>query len=201
MKSIKIPVLFFVLISIFAYTTSLCALDFDVKNISGGSCGGETVSPVLAHYAEKVKGLKGLSNVGKLSQKIYRGAQPTEDGYKTLKDMGIKTVINLRTTKHERSMVESNGMKSIEIPMNTFSSVNDANIKKAIDIIKDPNNQPVYVHCRQGKDRTGVVMAIYRMEADGWPKKDAIAEMESFGFNDVWTNLKRFVEDYNKCAT
>jgi protein tyrosine/serine phosphatase len=60
----------------------------------------------------------------------------------------------------------------------------------------DPANRPVFVHCRQGQDRTGIVVAAYRMKTDGWPLDLAEAEMESFGFNGVWVNLRHFLHRY-----
>jgi protein tyrosine/serine phosphatase len=60
----------------------------------------------------------------------------------------------------------------------------------------NPDNQPVYIHCQLGQDRTGVVIAAYRMRVDGWSLSEAEAEMQSFGFNDLWFKLKKFVREY-----
>jgi protein tyrosine/serine phosphatase len=129
---------------------------------------------------------------------IYRGAQPQPEGYSTLKKMGIKTVINLRTTSSEKRAVESAGMKSVEFPLSVFKDVNPKTVNAIIDIMKNPDNQPVFIHCRQGQDRTGVVIAAYRMQVDGWALADAEAEMQSFGFNDIWVELKEFIREYAK---
>ena len=71
--------------------------------------------------------------------------------------MGVKTVVNLRTTSSEKQKVEAMGMKSVEVPLKVLSDVNTKAVNAIIDIMKDPDNQPVYIHCRQGQDRTGII--------------------------------------------
>lgn len=153
-----------------------------------------------ARVSERVFGLPGLSNVGRVAPGVYRGAQPKPEGYATLAAMGIRTVVNLRLLHSEREAVTAAGMRSIEIPMNTFMDVNAEKVKKAVDLMRDPANQPVFVHCAHGQDRTGIVVAAYRMEADGWSREDAIAEMQAFGFNDIWHELMEFVRRYPATA-
>jgi len=171
------------------------------KQPSGGHQSHEkTVAPSVlpdgARISEKVFGLIGLSNVGRVSPGIFRGAQPLPEGYKTLKAMGIKTVINLRSQHGEKDIVESAGMQSIEIPMSVFRSVDIEKVNNIISSMINPDNQPVYIHCKLGQDRTGVVIAAYRMRVDGWSLSEAEAEMQSFGFNDLWVKLKKFVREY-----
>lgn len=151
--------------------------------------------------SERIFGLPGLSNVGRVASGVYRGAQPKPEGYATLSAMGIRTVINLRLLHSEREAVTAAGMKSIEIPMNTFKDVSPEKVKRVIGFIRDPANQPVFVHCAHGQDRTGIVVAAYRMEADGWSREDAIAEMQAFGFNDIWHELMEFVQKYPATAS
>jgi protein tyrosine/serine phosphatase len=127
---------------------------------------------------------------------IFRGAQPDPEGYDTLKAMGIRTVINLRTRHGERKAVEAAGMRYVEIPMSYWKDVDPAVVRKALSEMTDPANQPVFVHCFRGTDRTGVIVAVYRMEVDGWSEAEAEAEMEAFGFHEIWSQLKRFVRRY-----
>jgi protein tyrosine phosphatase (PTP) superfamily phosphohydrolase (DUF442 family) len=111
-----------------------------------------------------------------------------------MKAMGIRTVINLRTLHGERKAVEAAGMRYVEIPINFMKNVDPAAVRKALSVMTDPANQPVFLHCARGKDRTGVVAAVYRMEIDGW--SEAEAEMNAFGFQDAWSQLKKFVRRY-----
>lgn len=158
--------------------------------------GADSSFPKEARFSERIFGLRGLTNVGRVGPRLYRGAQPAPEGYATLKMMGVKTIVNLRTTAGERHIVEATGMKSVEVPLGVLGDVNPKTVNAIIDIMRSPDNQPVYVHCRQGQDRTGIVIAAYRMKAEGWSYKDAEAEMQSFGFNDIWTELKEFIREY-----
>jgi protein tyrosine/serine phosphatase len=108
--------------------------------------------------------------------------------------MGVRTVINPSTRHGERETVEATGMRYVEIPMNVLRNIDPAAVRKALSVMTDPANQPVYVHCSRGKDRTGMVAAVYRMEIDGW--NEAEAELEAFGFHEAWFQLKEFVRRY-----
>ena len=146
--------------------------------------------------SERLFGLPGLTRVGRVAPGIFRGAQPTPEGYATLKAMGVRTVINLRTRHGERKAAKAAGMRYVEIPMSFWKDVDPAVVRIALSAMTDPANQPVFVHCSRGTDRTGVVMAVYRMEVDGWSEAEAEAEMEAFGFHEIWSQLKEFVRRY-----
>ena len=155
-----------------------------------------TDPPRNFRVAEHLFGLPGLTNVGRVANGIFRGAQPEPEGYATLKAMGVKTVINLRTHHGEREAVEAAGMRYVEIPMSFWKDVDPTVVRKALSAMTEPANQPVFVHCALGADRTGVVAAVYRMEVDGWSEAEAEAEMEAFGFHEIWSQLKEFVRRY-----
>jgi tyrosine-protein phosphatase SIW14 len=152
--------------------------------------------PAGARFSEHLLGLRGLKNVGRIDSDVYRGAQPAQEGYTTLKEMGIRTVINLRTSESERNKVETAGMRSVEIPLSMLSNGDKDKVDKVVAVMVDPSNRPVFVHCRLGEDRTGIVVAAYRMKIQGWPLSLAEAEMDSFGFNKVWINLRKFLHRY-----
>ena len=63
-------------------------------------------------------------------------------------------------------------------------------------IVTDPAARPVYVHCLHGVDRTGTMIAIYRMEIEGWRPSEALAEMEHFGAHGLLHDLRRSVGAY-----
>ena len=154
------------------------------------------IVPGTGRVSERLFGLPGLTSVGRVAPGIFRGAQPEPDGYATLKAMGIRTVINLRTRHGERKAVEAAGMRYVEIPMSFWKNVDPAVVRTALSAMTDPANQPVFVHCSRGKDRVGLVAAVYRMEVDGWSEAEAEAEMEAFGFHEIWSQLKEFVRRY-----
>jgi len=162
------------------------------------AAGAVAVLPEEAKISEKIFGLKGLSNAGRVAPGIYRGAQPLPEGYVTLRQMGIKTVINLRSRHSKKKAVEAAGMKSIEIPFGVLRDVKMDKVNEVVEMMVDPYNQPVYVHCKLGQDRTGIIIAAYRMKVEDWSLKDAEAEMHAFGFNDLWHELKEFIREYAK---
>jgi len=152
--------------------------------------------PGNVRVSERLFGLPGLTDVGRVAPGIFRGAQPKPEGYATLKAMGVRTVINLRTRHGAREAVEAAGMRYVEIPMSVWKNVDPAAVRKALSVMTDPANQPVFVHCFRGKDRTGLVMAVFRMEVEGWSEAEAEAEMEAFGFHEFWSQFKEFVRRY-----
>lgn len=140
--------------------------------------------------------ISSVSRDGRVAPGIFRGAQPEREGYATLKSIGVRTVLNLRTRHGEREAVEAAGMRYVEIPMSFLKNVDPAAVRKVLSVMTDPASQPVYVHCSKGADRAGVVTAVYRMDVDGWSETEAEAEMEAFGFHEVWFQLKEFVRRY-----
>ncbi len=157
----------------------------------------DSASVPSPHSPEHIPGdLPGLSNMGRVTPGIYRGAQPEAQGYATLKKMGIRTVINLRTSMSEKKQVEAAGIRSIEVPIEMSRNGLKAKVDRVVALMADPANQPVFVHCRQGRDRTGIVVAAYRMKIQGWTLAEAEAEMDSFGFNHIWVHFRRFIKSY-----
>jgi len=152
--------------------------------------------PDSARVLRRLIGLPGLPNVGEVAPGIFRGGQPGREGYATLRRMGIRTVLSLRSRHDERAAVESEGIRYRSIPFPIPGPVDDRTVRKAVAVLRDPGNRPVYVHCAEGKDRTGVVIAAYRMEVEGWSREEAVAEMQAFGFHDLWVNLMEYVLRY-----
>lgn len=152
--------------------------------------------PATARSSERIYNLPGLSNVGRVAPGVLRGAEAGKGGYATLKAMGVKTVIDMRTTASEKIEVEAAGMKAVAIPIEMSRDGLKEKVDRVVALMADPANQPVYVHCRHGQDRTGIVVAAYRMKQQVWSLADSEAEMQAFGFNDVWVNFKKFIQRY-----
>lgn len=150
--------------------------------------------------AERIADVGGVDNVGKISDALFRGGQPDDDGFKYLREKGIKTIINLRENHSDKDGAEKLGLKCVDIPMKAgvlgSKPPTDEQIKKFFEIVLDPAYQPVYFHCKQGMDRTGTMAAIYRIEMDGWTNQEAINEMQEFGYHDVYKDLIEFVRNY-----
>ena len=97
---------------------SILILLTSLVSYSSASAGGNLVTlPEKARSSESIYNLPGLSNVGRVAPGVLRGAQPGKEGYATLKAMGIKTVIDMRTSESEQKQVEAAGMRAIAVPI------------------------------------------------------------------------------------
>ena len=141
-----------------------------------------------------------LPNFAQVNDRLYRGGQPTPEGYRKLRELGVKTVINLRSLHSSRRDIEAAGLACVEIPLRAdflgSEPPTDEELKKFFDIILDPARQPVFIHCKSGKDRTGTLSAVYRLEIDGWTRDEAIEEMQAFGFHDYYEDLMKYIRGY-----
>jgi uncharacterized protein (TIGR01244 family) len=148
--------------------------------------------PVI--WAQPVDGGEDLPNFFKVDDGLYRGAQPTEAGFRRLKELGIKTVVNLRAGNPETEICEQCGLDYVDLPARAWS-MGDTEVETFLKIVNDPERQPVFVHCRRGADRTGMIVAAYRIAKLGWDTEEAAREMAAggFGFNPVWFNLLSYV--------
>lgn len=144
---------------------------------------------------------EGLSNFYKVSDTLYRSAQPEKEGFHHLARLGIKTVVDLRLFHSDKEDLESTGIKYVSIPVNTFAPRSDQ-IHEFLEVVTNPANQPVLVHCKRGADRTGTFVAAYRIVVEDWSTERAIAEMTEgpFEFNPFWSGLPRFIKKLDVAA-
>jgi tyrosine-protein phosphatase SIW14 len=145
------------------------------------------------------KGLRGLPNFGRVTENLYRGGQPTPDGFNTLRSMGVGIIINLRDDRPEMAAekreVESPGMKSIEIPWSANHEPSSAQIVEFLDLVRANPDTKLFVHCRRGADRTGVMIAAYRIGVEHKTVAEAVSEMRQFHYDWLLRpQLKRYVE-------
>lgn len=143
-------------------------------------------------WAQEIKA-PGISNFRKVSDVLYRSAQPDKTGMKELKKMGVKTVINLRSFHSDRDEIGDTGLAYEHMYTKTWH-IEEKEIVRFLQIVSDPDRTPALVHCMQGVDRTGTMCAVYRIVIEGWDKKEAIAEMKAIGHNTIWKNLPRLLE-------
>jgi protein tyrosine phosphatase (PTP) superfamily phosphohydrolase (DUF442 family) len=146
-------------------------------------------------WAEPLQ-LPGLPNLHKVSDELYRGAQPAAEGMKELQKLGVKTVVNLRFVISDRDKLKGTALGYEHINMVTFYPVT-GDVVRFLKIVTDPNRTPVFVHCQHGADRTGTMCAIYRIAVQGWSKDEAIEEMTKggFGHHPIWKNLVEFIRE------
>jgi len=152
-------------------------------------------------YGQKLH-IAGIHNAGKISDYLYRGAQPKETGLSELKKLGITTIVDLRREDREkiaweRKLAESLGMRFVNIPVSGWSPPTDQQVVQFLSLLRREPGQKVFVHCHFGDDRTGVFIATFRIASEKWPVEQAIREMYFFGFNGFWhPSMKTFIRDF-----
>ncbi len=158
------------------------------------SAAPDATTPRPTHWAHPLD-KPGLPNLHKVSDELYRGAQPTGAGMGELAALKVRTVVNLRLLHSDRKMLRGQPMGYEHVGMEAWEAEDDEVIE-VLKILTDPAKQPVFVHCKHGADRTGLVVAVYRIVVQGWSKQDAIAEMTEggFGHHSVWRNLTEYLE-------
>lgn len=155
----------------------------------------------VARAAQNEKSQKTrIKNFGCVNEALYRGAQPKSADYADLAAMGVKTIIDLQKDgdANEQSLAEAQGMKFYRIKMSDRDTPAAGQAELFLKLVNDPANQPVFVHCKGGRHRTGAMTAIYRLTHDGWNADQAFFEMKQYDFDYGFghTPLKRFVYDY-----
>ncbi len=127
-----------------------------------------------------------IPNFYQVDEILYRGGQPNQEGWNKLKSLGIKTVISLRgkdgESLQEEELVKSLGMQFYNLPMSVYKRPTDKQVIAFLEIILTKDNQPVFVHCSSGRDRTGAMIAMYRVLVSGLTIKQAYNEAKRFGF-------------------
>jgi protein tyrosine/serine phosphatase len=144
--------------------------------------------------------IAGVGNFQKVDDHVYRGAQPTRDGFINLSKLGIQTVIDLREpgdrSATERKWVTDAGMRYISVPMYGMAAPSNESVLKVLGLLEDRGTGPVFVHCKRGADRTGGVIACYRVEHDHWQNDRALAEARSMGMSWFQTAIQSYVRKY-----
>ena len=153
-------------------------------------------------FAQSEPRYQELPNFHKVNEHLYRGGQPRAGGVQRLKELGVKTIINLRgedeLTRAEQKEAQAAGLKYFNRPMPDLSRPSDEQIARVMAIIDAAENQPVFVHCKRGSDRTGTVIAIYRISHENWTAERAISEAKQHGLSWIEFGMKDYISDYYK---
>ena len=142
----------------------------------------------------------GIKNFGQVDRQIYRGAQPTDDGFRYLAGLGVKVVLDLREhderSLSEERMVTTAGMRYINVPMTGMTPPTLAETNTILTLLEDPATGPVFVHCKRGADRTGAVVAAYRIDHDNWDNRRALQEALASGMSALQFQRKDFIRTF-----
>jgi tyrosine-protein phosphatase SIW14 len=151
-------------------------------------------------FAEKIS-LLGVRNAAKVSDQLFRDAQPELSSLPQLKSLGVTTIVDLRRqfphgSEHERQRAESLGLRFVQIPVDGFSTPSPQQLAQFSSLFRETPPPKVFVHCQFGDDRTGVFVASYRIAFQHWSADRALAEMRAFGFHRHWhPNMAAFIRE------
>jgi len=151
-----------------------------------------------AAWSQTTQAPDGVKNFAPVTEMLYRGAQPSSTGFSALHHLGVGIVVNFRNeaqeTSAEQREVESLGMKYVGIPWSGRDNPSDAQVVQFLDLVRANPQTKIFVHCQRGADRTGTMVAAYRIAVQHQAVKDAVAEMHSFHYDHFFLpQLERYV--------
>lgn len=148
--------------------------------------------------------VRGIHNFYQVDEHVFRGAQPTDEGLQYLAKIGVKTILDLREDDErsnvEESSVRAAGMKYVHVPMTGLTPPTEGQISKILGILENSAAGPVFVHCRRGADRTGAVIAAYRIDHDHWDNGRALSEAMSRGMSFFQFPRQGFIRNFQPRA-
>ena len=151
----------------------------------------------LPVFAGSVPGIK---NFDQVDAHVYRGAQPTDDGFRYLAKLGVKTIVDLREpgdrAKAEERVVTSAGMKYVNVPMTGLTPPTEAETTRILDMLEDSTTGPVFVHCLRGADRTGAVIAAYHISHDKWDNARALKDAKAHSMSFFQIPRQNYIQNF-----
>lgn len=141
--------------------------------------------------------IPGLTNFAPVSRNLYRAAAANRTGFEQLKLMGVKTVVDLREAHSDIPDLKGLGLNYAHIPLNPARLKNEE-AADFLHVVRDPDYQPLFVHCTAGSDRTGVMVAVYRVMEQNWPVDQAAQELPRFGFHQVWVPALKYLKTLDR---
>jgi protein tyrosine/serine phosphatase len=127
---------------------------------------------------------KGLPNFGEVTPTLYRGGQPSPDGFEKLAKMGINIVVDTGRSRRDEAQIKKLGVRYVSLPW-YCPFPKETVFARFLELIRKNPDKKIFVHCRLGNDRTGMMIAAYRMGLQGWTAEEAMKEMHYFGYTSV----------------
>ena len=137
----------------------------------------------------------GLKNFYKIDKGVYRSEQPEAQHFKALKRYGITEILNLRYYHSDEKKAKETNLTLHHLRMNAHA-IRNQDVIAALKIIKNRKGS-ILIHCFHGSDRTGVIIAMYRIVFQNWSKEAALEELQSekFGFHPVYKNIPTYIKN------
>lgn len=176
---------------------------FEVSSKARMSLLGRSVISLLLFSLPAFAGssVQGIRNFHPVDNHVYRGGQPTGEGFQYLAKMGVKTILNLREADQrsakERQLVTSLGMQYVSVPMSGLTPPTQAQITRILTLLEGATTGAVFVHCKRGADRTGVVIAAYRIDHDHWDNARALREAMSLGMSFFQLPRESYIRSFH----
>ena len=150
--------------------------------------------------------LPGVTNFSRVETTIACAGATTPAAVAGLKKMGYASIIDLREASEpgadidgEAAAAKAASINFIHLPFNGVS-LSPALVDSFLTAVTAPANQPVFVHCQHGADRTGMMVASYRVVEQGWTTEQATEELPRFGFHEVWDGIREFLAKLDPAA-
>lgn len=139
--------------------------------------------------------LDGVPNLYKVTDNLYRSAQPTAEGMRNLEKLGLKHIISVRANHSDKPLLLGTSLALTEVKMTAWD-IHEKDIVRVLRILRNSAGGPYLVHCQHGADRTGLICAMYRIVFQNWTKEDAIREMVQggYGFHKIWNNIVDYIK-------
>lgn len=134
-------------------------------------------------------------NLHRVTPSFFRSARLTRADVAQLQALGIRTVISLRSFHCDHEALQGSGIAVVRVPVNTWS-IGDRHVVQTMRAIHAAERHgPVLLHCLHGADRTGMMVAMYRMLYQHWPRERALDELRNggYGYHAVWKNIERYL--------
>jgi len=142
----------------------------------------------------------GIKNFDQIDAHVYRGGQPTAEGFQYLSKEGVKTIIDLRESgdraKAEERVVTADGMRYVNVPMTGLTPPTEAEISRILALLEDSTSGPVFVHCLRGADRTGAVIAAYHIDHDQWDNARALKDAKAHSMSRFQLPRQSYIRDF-----
>jgi protein tyrosine/serine phosphatase len=140
-----------------------------------------------------------IERFAKVTPFLYRGARPTQEGIAMLRKLGVKTILNIdneaKPIAIEKGWAQALGIQYVSIPLSGFLAPTDAQMDGVFKVIHDPSNYPIFLHCKHGEDRTGLVVGLFRYNDEHWSAQAAYDEMLAYGFHKVLLGLNFYFKE------
>ena len=142
----------------------------------------------------------GIKNFEQVDAHVYRGGQPTSEGFQYLATLGVKTVVDLREAddraKAEEIAVTGAGMKYLNVPMTGLTPPTASETEKLLALLEDSSAGPVFVHCMRGADRTGAVIAAYHIDHDNWDNARALKDAKAHSMSSFQLPRQSYIRNF-----